>query len=144
MYLLYLLSLLSPHPGNRDKRDKGYEGRIRQSSPFPGIDHRLETYAFPITAGQSVAPFIRGKLTPQNLCEKRLRPVQKNACAGVSICMGTLMADNPADTARLLEQARAGDQGALNDLFARHRARLRRMAALRLEAGCWRESTLRT
>jgi RNA polymerase sigma-70 factor, ECF subfamily len=47
--------------------------------------------------------------------------------------METLMADNSADTARLLEQARAGDQGALNDLFARHRARLRRMVDLRLD-----------
>ncbi len=43
------------------------------------------------------------------------------------------MADNSADTARLLEQARAGDKGALNDLFARHRARLRRMVELRLD-----------
>ena len=47
--------------------------------------------------------------------------------------MGMLMADNSADTARLLEQARAGDKGALNDLFARHRARLRRMVDLRLD-----------
>ena len=47
--------------------------------------------------------------------------------------MGTLMADNSADTARLLEQARAGDKEALNDLFARHRPRLRRMVDLRLD-----------
>jgi RNA polymerase sigma-70 factor (ECF subfamily) len=43
------------------------------------------------------------------------------------------MADNSADTARLLEQARTGDQGALNELFTRHRPRLRRMVDLRLD-----------
>jgi RNA polymerase sigma-70 factor (ECF subfamily) len=43
------------------------------------------------------------------------------------------MADNSAETARLLEQARAGDRTALNELFARHRARLRRMVELRLD-----------
>jgi RNA polymerase sigma-70 factor, ECF subfamily len=47
--------------------------------------------------------------------------------------MGTLMTDNSAETARLLEQARAGDKAALNELFARHRARLRRMVELRLD-----------
>ena len=47
--------------------------------------------------------------------------------------MGTLMENNSADTARLLEQARAGDQTALNEIFARHRARLRRMVELRLD-----------
>src|SRR5215468_2867303 len=47
--------------------------------------------------------------------------------------MGALMANNSADTARLLEQARAGDQAALNVLFARHRLRLRRMVELRLD-----------
>ena len=47
--------------------------------------------------------------------------------------MGAVMADNSADTARLLEQARAGDQAALNELFARHRPRLRRMVELRLD-----------
>src|SRR5215469_3663646 len=47
--------------------------------------------------------------------------------------METLMANNSADTARLLEQARAGDQAALNELFARHRPRLRRMVELRLD-----------
>jgi RNA polymerase sigma-70 factor (ECF subfamily) len=47
--------------------------------------------------------------------------------------MGTLMANNSAETARLLEQARTGDQAALNALFARHRSRLRRMVALRLD-----------
>src|SRR5262249_47633969 len=46
---------------------------------------------------------------------------------------GTLMTNNSADTARLLEQARAGDQAALNELFARHRPRLRRMVELRLD-----------
>ena len=39
--------------------------------------------------------------------------------------MGILMDNNSAETARLLEQARAGDHTALNEVFARHRARLR-------------------
>ena len=47
--------------------------------------------------------------------------------------MGTLMANNSAETTRLLEQARAGDQEALNALLARHRPRLRRMVELRLD-----------
>ena len=47
--------------------------------------------------------------------------------------MGALMAENSAETDRLLELARAGDRGALNELFSRHRARLRRMVELRLD-----------
>jgi RNA polymerase sigma-70 factor (ECF subfamily) len=47
--------------------------------------------------------------------------------------MGTLMDNNSADTARLLELARAGDKAAANEIFARHRARLRRMVELRLD-----------
>ena len=47
--------------------------------------------------------------------------------------MGTLMTNNSAETTRLLEQARAGDQEALNALFARHRPRLRRMVDMRLD-----------
>jgi len=47
--------------------------------------------------------------------------------------MGTLKDNNSAETARLLELARAGDKEALNDVFARHRARLRRMVELRLD-----------
>jgi RNA polymerase sigma-70 factor (ECF subfamily) len=43
------------------------------------------------------------------------------------------MDNSSADTARLLEQARAGDQAALNELFGRNRARLRRMVELRLD-----------
>jgi RNA polymerase sigma-70 factor (ECF subfamily) len=43
------------------------------------------------------------------------------------------MGDNSTDTGRLLEQARAGDENALNELFAQHRARLRRMVDLRLD-----------
>ncbi len=43
------------------------------------------------------------------------------------------MDNNSADTARLLERARAGDQAALNEVFTRHRARLRRMVELRLD-----------
>src|SRR5579871_516357 len=47
--------------------------------------------------------------------------------------MGALMDNNSAETTRLLEQARAGDQAALNELFTQHRARLRRMVELRLD-----------
>src|SRR5215813_12446001 len=47
--------------------------------------------------------------------------------------MGTLMTNNSAETTRLLEQARAGDQEALNALLARHRARLRRMVDMRFD-----------
>ena len=47
--------------------------------------------------------------------------------------MGTLMDNNSTETSRLLEQARAGDKAALNELFAQHRARLRRMVELRLD-----------
>jgi RNA polymerase sigma-70 factor (ECF subfamily) len=47
--------------------------------------------------------------------------------------MGTVMDSNSADTARLLEQARGGDASALNEIFARHRPRLRRMVELRLD-----------
>jgi RNA polymerase sigma-70 factor (ECF subfamily) len=43
------------------------------------------------------------------------------------------MDNNPADTARLLGLARAGDQAALNEVFAQHRPRLRRMVELRLD-----------
>jgi hypothetical protein len=99
---------------------------------FPARTIHLRVY-LDRSHGQPFALIVHVKLTRQNLCENRARPVQKNACAGVSICMWTLMADNSADTARLLEQARAGNQGALNDLFARHRARLRRMVDLRLD-----------
>jgi len=47
--------------------------------------------------------------------------------------MGTLMDNDSAETARLLEQARLGDRKALNEVFARHKARLRRMVELRLD-----------
>jgi RNA polymerase sigma-70 factor, ECF subfamily len=43
------------------------------------------------------------------------------------------MDHNSAGTADLLERARAGDSQALNDIFARHRDRLRRMVELRLD-----------
>ena len=43
------------------------------------------------------------------------------------------MENNSAETAHLLERARAGDQAAVNDLFTQHRARLRRMVELRLD-----------
>ena len=45
------------------------------------------------------------------------------------------MENNSAETVRLLERARAGDQDALNALFTRHRERLRRMVEMRLD---WR------
>jgi hypothetical protein len=47
--------------------------------------------------------------------------------------MGTLMDNNSADTVGLLERARAGDKAALNELFVRHRPRLRLMVELRLD-----------
>jgi len=47
--------------------------------------------------------------------------------------MGTLMDHNSAESVRLLERARAGDADALNELFTRHRDRLRRMVDLRLD-----------
>src|SRR5271163_2162773 len=43
------------------------------------------------------------------------------------------MDNNSAITIRLLERARAGDKEALNELFGRYRARLRRMVELRLD-----------
>jgi RNA polymerase sigma-70 factor (ECF subfamily) len=49
--------------------------------------------------------------------------------------MGTLMEHNSSDTVRLIEYARKGDATALNELFARHRGRLRRMVQMRLD---WR------
>jgi RNA polymerase sigma-70 factor (ECF subfamily) len=49
--------------------------------------------------------------------------------------MGTLMDNNSTDTVALIERARGGDKDALNDIFARHRARLRRMVEMRLD---WR------
>jgi RNA polymerase sigma-70 factor (ECF subfamily) len=47
--------------------------------------------------------------------------------------MGTLMEHNSSDTVRLIEYARKGDASALNELFARHRERLRRMVQMRLD-----------
>jgi RNA polymerase sigma-70 factor (ECF subfamily) len=47
--------------------------------------------------------------------------------------MGTQMEHDSTDTVRLLERARAGEAVALNEIFARHRERLRRMAELRLD-----------
>jgi RNA polymerase sigma-70 factor, ECF subfamily len=47
--------------------------------------------------------------------------------------MGTLMDNNSAESVDLIERARAGDQEALNALFARHRDRLRRMVEMRLD-----------
>jgi RNA polymerase sigma-70 factor (ECF subfamily) len=47
--------------------------------------------------------------------------------------MGTLMENDSADSADLIERARAGDREALNALFDRHRDRLRRMVQVRLD-----------
>src|SRR5438132_7608859 len=47
--------------------------------------------------------------------------------------MGTLMENNSADSANLIERARAGDREALNALFTRHRDRLLRMVETRLD-----------
>lgn len=47
--------------------------------------------------------------------------------------METSNQDNSADSAALLERARAGDEQALNTLFARHRSRLRRMVDIRID-----------
>jgi RNA polymerase sigma-70 factor (ECF subfamily) len=44
-----------------------------------------------------------------------------------------LMENNSSDTVDLLERARAGDQVALTEIFARHRDRLRRMVEMRLD-----------
>jgi RNA polymerase sigma-70 factor, ECF subfamily len=47
--------------------------------------------------------------------------------------MGTLNELNSADTVGLLERARSGDKQALNEIFTRHRERLRRMVDMRLD-----------
>jgi RNA polymerase sigma-70 factor, ECF subfamily len=44
------------------------------------------------------------------------------------------MKDPSDDTAHMLERLRAGDRGALADLYERHRVRLRRMVELRMDA----------
>jgi RNA polymerase sigma-70 factor (ECF subfamily) len=49
--------------------------------------------------------------------------------------MGSLMENNSSETVDLIERARAGDQRALSEIFARHRDRLRRMVEMRLD---WR------
>lgn len=45
------------------------------------------------------------------------------------------MAKNLSDTIQLIERLRAGDKEAFNDVFTRHRGRLRRMVEMRLD---WR------
>jgi RNA polymerase sigma-70 factor (ECF subfamily) len=47
--------------------------------------------------------------------------------------MGTPTENNSAMTVRLIEQAGAGDRDALNQIFTRHRDRLRRMVEMRLD-----------
>src|SRR5205814_2568767 len=49
--------------------------------------------------------------------------------------MEALMENNSGHSVDLIERARAGDPQALNEIFARHRDRLRRMVELRLD---WR------
>jgi RNA polymerase sigma-70 factor (ECF subfamily) len=49
--------------------------------------------------------------------------------------MGAVMENSSCDARDLIERARSGDRQALNDLFARHRDRLRRMVQMRLD---WR------
>jgi RNA polymerase sigma-70 factor, ECF subfamily len=44
------------------------------------------------------------------------------------------MDSTSSDTAALIERARAGDRQALNEIFSRHRERLRRMVEMRLDA----------
>jgi RNA polymerase sigma-70 factor (ECF subfamily) len=43
------------------------------------------------------------------------------------------MATNSDETVQILERARRGDAAAMNEIFAQHRARLRRMVELRLD-----------
>jgi RNA polymerase sigma-70 factor, ECF subfamily len=45
-----------------------------------------------------------------------------------------MMNDPLSETDHLLERLRAGDRGALAELFERHRDRLRRMVELRMDA----------
>jgi RNA polymerase sigma-70 factor (ECF subfamily) len=45
------------------------------------------------------------------------------------------MGGNSSDTLQMLQRARAGDRQALDELFARHRPRLRRMVDMRLDWG---------
>ncbi len=47
--------------------------------------------------------------------------------------MASLMENNSAESVALIERARAGDASALNAIFTRHRARLRRMVDIRLD-----------
>src|SRR5262245_28195347 len=47
--------------------------------------------------------------------------------------MGMLMENNSAESVQLIDLARAGDAAARNELFVRHRDRLRRMVDLRLD-----------
>jgi RNA polymerase sigma-70 factor (ECF subfamily) len=49
--------------------------------------------------------------------------------------MGLLMDNNSTNTVELIERARAGDRQALDEIFTRHRGRLRRMVEMRLD---WR------
>jgi RNA polymerase sigma-70 factor (ECF subfamily) len=47
--------------------------------------------------------------------------------------MGLLMDNTSSDTIGLIERSQAGDTQALNELFSRHRERLRRMVEMRLD-----------
>jgi RNA polymerase sigma-70 factor (ECF subfamily) len=48
--------------------------------------------------------------------------------------MAMLMDNNSLSTVRLIERARAGDRAAVNEIFVRHRDRLRRMVDMRLDS----------
>lgn len=47
--------------------------------------------------------------------------------------MASLKENNSSESVQLIERARAGDASALNAIFTRHRARLRRMVDIRLD-----------
>jgi RNA polymerase sigma-70 factor, ECF subfamily len=47
--------------------------------------------------------------------------------------MVSLMTDNSAADAELIQRVQCGDRGALAEMFSRHRERLRRMVEIRLD-----------
>src|SRR4051812_40531327 len=55
------------------------------------------------------------------------------ASARISLCMGTLMTDEPGENEALLGRAAGGDKAALAAFWERHRKRLRLMVRLRLD-----------
>jgi RNA polymerase sigma-70 factor (ECF subfamily) len=68
------------------------------------------------------------------LLPEKSRPLCLHSGAGGRLdCMGLLMDSNSAESVRLIRRARSGDAAALDELFARHRGRLRRMVEMRLD-----------